>query len=108
MKGFVRECHGDLHLGNILVMNEAATPFDGIEFDPGLRWIDVVSDIAFPFMDLLYYDRSDLAYRLLNGWLEITGDYEGLALLPLYASYRAAVRAKVNAIRAAQPAVEPG
>jgi uncharacterized protein len=100
--GFIRECHGDLHLGNIVIMNEKAIPFDGIEFDPALRWIDVMCDVAFPFMDFQYYGRSDFAYRFLNAWLEITGDYDGLALLRLYASYRAAVRAKVNAIRANQ------
>ena len=101
--GFVRECHGDLHLGNVVVIKGKAVPFDGIEFDPGLRWIDIMADTAFPFMDFLYYGRRDLAYRFLNAWLEKTGDYGGLTLLPLYASYRAAVRAKVHAIRAVQP-----
>jgi len=104
-QGFVRECHGDLHLGNIVIRRGEAVPFDGIEFDPALRWIDVMSDIAFPFMDMLYFRRPDLAYRFLNEWLEITGDYAGLGLLRFYASYRAAVRAKVNAIRVTQPGI---
>ncbi|RJX31024.1 MAG: hypothetical protein C4516_08445 [Oxalobacter sp.] len=103
--GFVRECHGDLHLGNIVMIDAVATPFDGIEFDPGLRWTDIMADTAFPFMDLLYYARSDLAYRFLNAWLEETGDYNGVALLRLYACYRAAVRAKINALRASQPGI---
>ena len=101
-QGFVRECHGDLHLGNILVRSGEAIPFDGIEFNPHFRWIDVISDIAFPFMDLMHYGRADFAWRLLNGWLEQTGDYGGLTLLRFYAAYRAAVRAKVGAIRASQ------
>ena len=104
-EGFVRECHGDLHLGNIVVRRGKAVPFDGIEFDPALRWTDVMADVAFAFMDFLYHDHPDLAYRFLNGWLENTGDYAGLAVLRFYASYRAAVRAKVNAIRAAQAGV---
>ncbi len=102
-QGFVRECHGDLHLGNIVIQAGDAIPFDGIEFDPALRWTDVICDIAFPFMDMLHYRRPDLAFRFLNAWLEITGDYAGVALLRFYSSYRAGVRAKVSAVRAAQP-----
>lgn len=98
----VRECHGDLHLGNIFIRQGEAIPFDGIEFNPAFRWIDVISDVAFTFMDLMHYGRSDFAWRLINGWLEVTGDYEGLSLLRFYASYRAAVRAKVCAIRVSQ------
>ncbi len=107
-QGFVRECHGDLHLGNILIRGGKAVPFDGIEFEPMLRWGDIVGDIAFPFMDLQYFGRLDFAWRLLNGWLELTGDFDGLNLLRLYASYRAAVRGKVGAIRAAQPSMDAG
>ncbi len=106
-QGFVRECHGDLHLGNIVIQAGKAIPFDGIEFDPALRWTDIICDIAFPFMDMLHYRRPDLAFRFLNAWLEITGDYAGVALLRFYSSYRAGVRAKVNAIRAAQPSTPP-
>ena len=105
--GFVRECHGDLHLGNIVLSGGRPVPFDGIEFDPSLRWIDIIDDIAFPVMDLWQHDRPDLAWRLLNGWLEITGDFAGLALLPLYMANRALVRAKVHALRAAQPGLRP-
>ncbi|MGE0873205.1 MAG: AAA family ATPase [Burkholderiales bacterium] len=93
--GFVRECHGDLHLGNIAFVDGGAMPFDCIEFDPGLRWIDVVSEIAFLFMDLLAHRLHALAWRLLNAWLQESGDYAGVRLLRFYAVYRAMVRAKV-------------
>ena len=101
-RGFVRECHGDLHLGNIVLMSEQAVPFDGIEFNPALRWIDVISEIAFTVMDLQYHQRSGLAFRFLNAYLETTGDYAGVRVLKFYLTYRAMVRAKVYAIRAAQ------
>ncbi|MGC2458558.1 MAG: AAA family ATPase [Gallionellaceae bacterium] len=100
--GFVRECHGDLHLGNVVLIGAEPIPFDGIEFDPGLRWIDVMNEVAFMVMDLLYRRRPDLAYRFLNGWLEATGDYGGVSVLRFYLAYRAVVRAKVKAIRAFQ------
>ena len=83
-QGFVRECHGDLHLGNILIRGGKAVPFDGIEFNPLLRWGDIVGDIAFPFMDLQHFGRADFAWRLLNGWLEMTGDFDGLPLLRFF------------------------
>jgi hypothetical protein len=103
IQGFVRECHGDLHLGNIVLMDEQAVPFDGIEFNPALRWIDTVSEVAFTAMDLQQHQRSALAYRFLNAYFAATGDYAGIRVLRFYMAYRAAVRAKVNAIRAAQP-----
>lgn len=107
-RGFIRECHGDLHLGNIVLLESAPVPFDCIEFNDNLRWIDVVSDLAFAVMDLMDRKRPDYARRLLNTWLEHTGDYEGLRLLRFYQVYRAMVRAKVAALRAAQPALETG
>lgn len=97
--GFIRECHGDLHLGNIVLYRDKVMPFDGIEFNPNLYWIDVISELAFVMMDLEDHGRSDLAYRLLNGYLEQTGDYSGLKVLRYYLVYRAMVRAKVNSIR---------
>lgn len=100
--GFIRECHGDLHLGNIALIGQQPIPFDGIEFDPALRWIDVISEVAFTVMDLLHCRRPDLAYRFLNAYLEATGDYSGVSVLRYYIYYRAAVRAMVNAIRAGQ------
>ena len=103
--GFVRECHGDLHLGNVFLENEAIRIFDCIEFNANLRWIDVMSEIAFVVMDLWHRDHPDLARRFLNAYLEQTGDYAGLATLPFYLVYRAMVRAKVALIRSAQPDV---
>lgn len=101
-EGFIRECHGDLHLGNIALIGQQPIPFDGIEFDPALRWIDVISEVAFTVMDLLHCRRPDLAYRFLNTYLEATGDYSGVSVLRYYIYYRAAVRAMVNVIRARQ------
>ena len=103
--GFIRECHGDLHLGNIALIGQQPIPFDGIEFDPALRWIDVMSEVAFTVMDLLHCQRPDLAYRFLNAYLEATGDYSGVSVLRFYVFYRAAVRAMVSAIRAGQPSL---
>lgn len=98
-QGFIRECHGDLHLGNIMLYQGQAMPFDAIEFQPAFRWNDVQADIAFLVMDLLQREQPVLAWRALNRWLEHTGDYEGLALLPYYLAYRALVRAKVTGFR---------
>ncbi|NUA28558.1 bifunctional aminoglycoside phosphotransferase/ATP-binding protein [Cupriavidus basilensis] len=100
--GHVRECHGDLHLGNIALIDGEPTPFDCLEFDAGLRWIDTISDTAFVFMDLLHASRQDLAYRLINTYLECSGDYAGLAILPFYTALRAVVRARVLLERAHQ------
>ncbi len=100
--GFVRECHGDMHLRNLAWIDESPVAFDGIEFNPRLRWIDVISEVAFLVMDLQARGESMQAQRFLNGYLEQTGDYAGLRLLPLYLVYRAMVRAKVSAIRLVQ------
>ncbi|MDX1594699.1 MAG: phosphotransferase, partial [Gammaproteobacteria bacterium] len=100
--GFVRECHGDLHLGNLLLDGEGVTAFDCLEFSPALRWIDVQSDLAFLLMDLVEHQANPFAHRLLDGYLAESGDYGGLALQPFYQVYRALVRAKVAAIRGAQ------
>jgi aminoglycoside phosphotransferase family enzyme/predicted kinase len=100
--GMVRECHGDLHLGNLAWVNGRLLIFDCIEFSAALRWIDVISEVAFCYMDLLHRRHRDLAMRFLNAWLEASGDYAGMALLRYYAVYRAMVRAKVAALRAGQ------
>jgi len=101
-QGFVRECHGDLHLGNIVLIGDEPIPFDCIEFDPALRWIDVMDEVAFSMMDLLHRDHEEYAWRFLNAILESNGDYAGISVLRFYLAYRAAVRAKVCAIRAGQ------
>ena len=100
--GMVRECHGDLHAGNILTTARGVEVFDCIEFSEALRWIDVINDLAFIRMDLLFQGRCDLAARLLNGYLALTGDYAGLVVLAYYSVHRALVRCLVLLLRAAQ------
>jgi aminoglycoside phosphotransferase family enzyme/predicted kinase len=99
-EGWIRECHGDLHARNIVRRTGRLIAFDCLEFDPALRWIDVMDDAAFLFMDLLSHERFDLAYGFLNRYLEATGDHAGLELMPLYAVHRALVRAMVDAVSA--------
>lgn len=101
-RGMVRECHGDLHLGNMALLDGETIPFDCIEFSDNLRWIDVISEAAFLSMDLQDRGRPDLGRRFLNAYLEQTGDYDGLGVLRYYLVYRAMVRAKVACIRAGQ------
>lgn len=98
--GYVRACHGDLHLNNVVKRGRDALMFDCIDFDDALRWIDVINDLSFLLMDLHAHDRAALAHRLLNRWLDETGDFAGLAALPLYVAYRALVRALVATMRA--------
>ena len=100
--GHIRECHGDLHLGNIALFEGRICVFDALEFEPRLRWIDVVSEVAFLVMDLESNGRVDLAYWFLNRYLEVTGDYAGMTVFRLYEVYRALVRAKVAGLRLAQ------
>ena len=100
--GFIRECHGDLHLGNIAMFEGKVCVFDALEFEPRLRWIDVMSEVAFLVMDLEKHGHRDLAFVFLNRYLELTGDYKGLKVLRLYQVYRALVRAKVAGLRLAQ------
>lgn len=97
--GYVRELHGDLHTGNIARIDGQWVPFDCIEFNPNLRWIDTASDIAFLVMDLQYRGFAQQANCLLNAYLEYTGDYPALRVLPFYLAYRAMVRAKVTLLR---------
>ena len=101
-EGWVRECHGDLHLGNIALIEGVPTPFDCIEFNPDFRWIDVMNEVAFLVMDLFDHRAPRLAFRFLNAYLEHTGDYAGLRVLRFYCVYRALVRAKVSCLRAHQ------
>ena len=100
--GFVRECHGDLHLRNLLALDGRVVPFDCIEFNPALRWIDVISDVAFLVMDLIDHRLAGHAWRFLYTYLAETGDYSGLAVLRFYLVYRAMVRAKIAGLRAQQ------
>ena len=96
--GFVRDCHGDLHLTNLVRLRSGITTFDCIEFNADLRHIDVACDIAFLVMDLVARQRHDLAAHFLNRYLESTGDYDSMKVLSLYFVYRCLVLAKVATI----------
>jgi hypothetical protein len=98
--GFVRHCHGDLHLRNIFLHDGKPTLFDAIEFSADLAAIDVLYDLAFLVMDLDYRNLREFANLLLNRYLDATGDVEGLAALPLFLSLRAAIRSHVQAAAA--------
>jgi len=106
--GRVRQCHGDLHLANLVRHEGRFLAFDALEFSDTLRWIDVASDLAFLTMDLESRGRPDLAAAVTSGWIEASGDHDALRVLPLYRAYRAVVRAAVAAIRGAQAAGEAG
>src|SRR5262249_41499338 len=93
--------------GNMILRDDAVVIFDCIEFNDTFRWIDVASEVAFLVMDLEDRGRPDLAHRFLNGYLEATGDYGLLVLLPFYLIYRAIVRAKVAGIRLGQSNLPP-
>jgi aminoglycoside phosphotransferase family enzyme/predicted kinase len=95
-RGKIRECHGDLHLGNICYWRDKMQLFDRIEFNEPFRFVDTMCDVAFVVMDLDYQERRDLSNIFLNTYLETTGDWEGLQVLPLYLTRQAYVRAKVN------------
>jgi aminoglycoside phosphotransferase family enzyme/predicted kinase len=96
-RGFVRRCHGDLHLANIVSIDGNPVLFDAIEFDPAIASIDVLYDLAFPLMDFHRYGQSEAAGVILNRYLAKTPEenFDALALLPLFLSMRAAIRAHV-------------
>jgi len=98
--GHIRDCHGDLHFRNIALIDGHPTLFDCIEFNDAYRIIDTMNDIAFLVMDCDAHARPDLGMRFLSRYLEQSGDYAGLKLLPLYLFYRAGVRGKVACILA--------
>lgn len=94
--GLVRQAHGDLHLHNICLVDDRPTLFDCIEFNDDFAVIDILYDLSFLLMDLEHRGLRPLANRVLNRWLTRLGDLAGLALLPLYLSSRAAIRAHVS------------
>lgn len=100
-RGLVRQCHGDLHCGNICLVDDRPTPFDAIEFSEDIACIDVFYDLAFLLMDLERRGARALAGYALNHYLDLSGDYQGAVLLPLLLSLRAGVRAHVSATMAA-------
>lgn len=101
--GRVREGHGDLHLGNLVLLDGRVVPFDGIEFNANFRCIDVANEIAFTLLDLLDHGRPGLAHWLLDAWLTWSGDFDALTVLRFYLVYRALVRAKVAALQERAP-----
>ena len=106
--GAVRECHGDLHLANVVQQGEEAFAFDALEFAAELRWIDPLDDLAFLVMDLVANCRRDLGFRFLNAYLEESGDYEGVPALRFFLVSRALVRAEVAALRSSGGCDAPG
>jgi len=94
--GLVRECHGDLHLRNIVLLNGAPTPFDAIEFNDHISCVDVAYDLAFLLMDLWHRRLPRHANAVWNGYLAETGDVDALPLLPLFLSCRAGIRAMTS------------
>ncbi|MBW4645943.1 MAG: AAA family ATPase [Goleter apudmare HA4340-LM2] len=102
---YIRECHGDLHLRNIALWNDKILLFDCIEFNEPFRFVDVMYDVAFTVMDIEARGRQDLGNAFLNTYVEQTGDWEGLQVLPLYLSRQAYVRAKVTSFLLDDPGV---
>jgi uncharacterized protein len=98
--GYVRECHGDLHLRNIVLIDGRPTLFDGVEFNDEISSVDTLYDVAFLLMDLWHRGLARHANVLWNRYLAQTGDLGGVSLLPLFLSCRAAVRAKTSATAA--------
>lgn len=101
----IRECHGDLHLNNICLWQDKILLFDRIEFNESFRFVDTMYDVAFVVMDLEAKQRADLANAFLNSYLEYSGDWSGLLVLPLYLSRQAYVRAKVNSFLVDDPQI---
>jgi aminoglycoside phosphotransferase family enzyme/predicted kinase len=100
--GFIRECHGDMHLGNMLLWDDRPVLFDCLEFNEDFRFSDVLSEVAFTTMDLEDRGNAVFSRRFLNAYLEQTGDYAGVCVLRYYLVYRALVRAKVASLRVRQ------
>ena len=101
MEGRVRRCHGDLHLNNICLIGGQPVLFDAIEFSESFACIDVLYDLAFLLMNLDRHSLRGYANVLLNRYLQLSADYDGVAVLPLFLSCRAAIRAHVAAVAAA-------
>jgi hypothetical protein len=104
--GLERRCHGDAHLGNVVLIDGKPVLFDAIEFDPVIATTDVLYDLAFPIMDLIHFGQHVAANRLFNHYLQMTwrDNSTALRLLPLYLSMRAAIRAHVLFTKSEQSA----
>ena len=105
-EGFIRRCHGDLHLRNICLVHGIPTIFDGVEFNDNIACVDVFYDLAFLLMDLWRRRLANHANVVFNEYVGRTGDLDALGLLPLFLSCRAAVRAKTS-VSAARVQSEP-
>lgn len=105
VKGRIRECHGDVHSGNIFIVDGNICIFDAIEFNRAFSCSDVASEVAFLAMDLEFHGRRDLADHFVRSYLEESGDEELMELLPFYKCYRAYVRSKVSSFKLSDPAV---
>ncbi len=107
--GCVRRCHGDLHLGNIVLIDGKPVMFDAIEFDPVIATTDILYDLAFPLMDLIHFGQAAAANALFNHYLDTAGEAarNALALFPLFLSMRAAIRAHVLFMKSEQRADDP-
>jgi aminoglycoside phosphotransferase family enzyme/predicted kinase len=108
-QGFVRRCHGDLHLANIVSIGDQPVLFDAIEFDTRIATVDVLYDLAFMLMDLLHHDQPIAANIVLNQYLAVTPseNLDALSALPLFMSIRAAIRAQVALARLTRPDADP-
>lgn len=98
-EGYIKSCHGDMHLDNITLLNGEPTLFDGIEFNDQFRWIDVMNDLAFLLIDLDHRQQLKMKRQIRSLYLNETGDYTGLKVLKFYQTYRAMVRSKITALR---------
>ncbi|MEM1050313.1 MAG: AAA family ATPase [Pseudomonadota bacterium] len=100
MRGFVRRCHGDLHLRNLVLIDGVPTPFDALEFNERLATTDVLYDLAFLIMDMLHLDMRGAANRVFNRYVRAGWEFaapQGFAVMPLFLALRAGIRAMVSA-----------
>ncbi|MCG8611423.1 MAG: AAA family ATPase [Pseudomonadales bacterium] len=105
-EGHIKECHGDIHLGNVTLQDNKVILFDCIEFNDDFRCIDTLSDLAFLLMDLENRGLDHFSRRLFNRYLEKTGDYQALPLVYFYKAYRAMVRAKIALFTMGNPSLD--
>jgi len=103
-EGKVRHCHGDLHLRNVCLFEDRPTLFDCLEFSDELASVDILYDLAFLLMDLEHRGLTGFANLVLNRYLDLTGEDDGLTAMPLFLSSRAAIRAHVTATAMERPA----
>lgn len=101
--GKVRRCHGDMHLNNMVIIDDQPVIFDCIDFNEDFVWTDTMGDLGFLLMDIAEHNEPAFENLLLNRYLELTGDYSALDVLPYFCAYRAMVRAKIDQIRLSQP-----